>query len=80
MIVQVNGVDFDVTIDPGCSGSYWEPPEPAYIEEVKVFLKSKKIWKAVDDELPDSMEKRIWDAIEMIQEENHKGCNFSYDY
>lgn len=70
MEISINNTLFDVTIDPGYPGRFggppdaWEPPEPAYIEEIKVYLKSKKIWKTIDDELPSSMEEKIWKAID----------------
>jgi len=70
MGITINGVLFEVKIDPGFPGVFggppdrWEPPEPAYIEEIQVYLKSKKIWKTITEELPECMEQKIWEAID----------------
>lgn len=75
MKITINNTLFDVTIDPGFPGVFggppdnWEPPEPAYIEEVKVYLKSKGIWKTIEDELPASMEQKIWKEVEKLEDQ-----------
>ena len=75
MEITINNTLFDVTIDPGYPGCFggppdaWEPPEPAYIEEVKVYLKSKKVWKTITEELPASIEERIWKEVEQLEDQ-----------
>ena len=70
MEITINDTLFEVKIDPGyagCTGGppdLWDPPEPAYIEEIQVYLKSKKMWKPITEEIAPSMIEKIWEAID----------------